>query len=875
MAANGQAAQDGLANDVAVLPLLKGLAVPIAVPVAIPIAPWSVQQTVAAQPDVWPGGRGVAVTVNPANSSIAIVASESGGLFQTHDRGVNWLHVDSLPPFRLSDVKYDPANQDIVVVTARGDSHVANGGGIWRSINGGATWEQPPGATPPAGAKCPEWASAYGIAFEPNSANVYVGTDCGVAISRDHGATWSYMTPAANSPRIRAVLAHTGGGVDACGDGGLYRSTTGGNTWSAAMLVGGGGCTQGGVHLIAGSPLHANVLFATPSPTNLFESDDGGRTWVNLNPPAPQNGRPSWVHAAKAADGNPGHFDLWHGYPYRVVHQTCAQGATPECAGPWIASAVDGSWEPNDLAFAPPGDAPLFLVLDSGLYTTSDGGATFVKIGGGQHGYDALQLYDIAGQIHPDHTDLYFGSQDNCIWASGDDGVTWSTPRCFDGFNLQMKRVTASDANQTITGVLIGTGNFKTSAHLVASGSWNSPPGGSGFNPFIIDTGVYFQYGTVAGTPGIVPYLTIDGGTTWNPVMRQGGAGPLAITAGLSHWPQIVGPPGTPTVYQAVTKPGMQSNGDPILGLVRLDIDVAASTGRLSAADLGLVSLGDFALGQGTFVVPTVFGADPFDPRHVIAPDAGDSTMKATRDGGNSWTADGALTELVTNRGIFRFNIPVTANPPEGAALQVHAIAFDPDIADHILVGTEAGGVLQSTDGGHSWGRVPFSGVFIRGVSDFFFDRDSVVYVATYGHGLWQLTPQEFPLAQSSSLGAKLPAHLAETVGPGAQPAPGQNQPYLRLVGTIPVTGQTDAHPGDTVVVYGNGFCANTGCSPVRLTVGERVAVKEIKVNPDGSFETTFAVTEAPGHYPVTAWQRSAKGETLRDVKMLMVPAGD
>jgi photosystem II stability/assembly factor-like uncharacterized protein len=628
--------------------------------------------------------------------------------------------------------------------------------------------------------------------------------------------------------------------------------------------------------LIAGSPLHANVLFVTTWPTNLFESDDGGRTWTNLNPPPPDNqGRPSWVHTTSAADGNPAHFDLWYGNPYHVVHQTCTQGATPECsAGQWSASTI-GAGEPNDLAFAQPGDVPLFLVLDSGLYTTSDRGATFVTIGGGQHGYDALQLYNIAGQIHPDHTDLYFGTQDNCLWASGDDGITWSTPRCPEGFALQMKRLTASDANQTVTGVIITYGNFKASAHFLTLDHWTSPPGGSGFNPFIIDSGVYLQYGTVAGTPGVVPYLTTDGGTSWNPVMQQGGVGPLAITAGLSHWPQIVGSPANPTVYQAVTKPGVLSNGDPITGLIRLDVDVAARTGRFSPADLGLVSLGAFALGQGTFVLPTVFGADPFDPRHVIVPDAGDGTMKATRDGGISWTTDTALTELVTNRGTFRFNIPVMANPPEGTALQVHAIAFDPDIADHILVGTEAVGVLQSIDGGHSWGRIPFSDFYIRGISDFFFDKDSVVFVATYGHGLWKLTPAQLPLTLSSSPGARPPDHLAETVGPAAQPAPGQSQPYLRLVGTIPITGQTDAHPGDKVVVYGSGFCASTVCSPVRLTVGERVAVKEIKVNPDGGFETTFTVTEAPGHYPVTASQQSAKGETLRDVKMLMVPAGD
>src|SRR5438045_2252753 len=55
------------------------------------------------QPNVWPGGCAVAVSVSPNNSSIAIVGSESGGLFQTRDGGNTWRHLDGLLPFRMAD----------------------------------------------------------------------------------------------------------------------------------------------------------------------------------------------------------------------------------------------------------------------------------------------------------------------------------------------------------------------------------------------------------------------------------------------------------------------------------------------------------------------------------------------------------------------------------------------------------------------------------------------------------------------------------------------------------------------------------------------------------------------------------------------------
>jgi hypothetical protein len=51
------------------------------------------------QPNIKWGGRTVAIDVNPANTAIAVAASESGGLFLTTDSGATWSHIDSLPPF--------------------------------------------------------------------------------------------------------------------------------------------------------------------------------------------------------------------------------------------------------------------------------------------------------------------------------------------------------------------------------------------------------------------------------------------------------------------------------------------------------------------------------------------------------------------------------------------------------------------------------------------------------------------------------------------------------------------------------------------------------------------------------------------------------
>ncbi|MEA2563058.1 MAG: hypothetical protein QOH06_4562 [Acidobacteriota bacterium] len=692
------------------------------------------------QPNVWPGGRAVAVTVSPNNSSIAIVASESGGLFKTLDGGLTWSHLTGLPPFRMADVKYSPATSQRVVATAYADSRTGNRGGIWRSLNGGINWEKAATSNPTAGPKCPAAANAYGISYV--GGGIYVGTDCGLAISRDSGATWTHAVPdpAAANRRIVSVVAHGQGIVDVCGDAGIYRSTTSGATWGPAS-PGVGGCTQLGTHLIDVSPFNSNVLFVTTFLNKLLESGNGGRTWTTLNPPAAVPGRPSWLAVSKALPASPNQFEIFFGNPYNRVRQTCTNRSGLNCNGSWTALNLNppNDHETNAFAFDASGSAGKFIVTDGGVFNSTDGGQTFAVGGGGTGGYNALQIYEVAGQIHPDHTDLFFGTQDNCLWASPDEGRNWINPRCPEGFALQMKRNTISHTNEIITGADMGWGNFKSSDHFVTFDHWNDPPNNAG-NPFLIDTGKYIQYTRAPGSPATGIALTLNTGGSWNPVRVGTTATPFTIAPSLVHFPQIVGPPANPRIWQAVTRPGSNPAG-PNVGLIRIDLDVANRGATWANADGSgsgsLGSLGTYGPGQGTFTIPAVFGADPGDPQHAIATDVASGQMKVTQDGGATWMAMTALTDLILDGGRFQFSVP-------GGPLQVHTIGFNPDDTRQVLVGTEAAGIFESADGGQSWAKIPFSDYFIRSISNFFFDRDRVI-VATYGNGLWKLVPGSFP----------------------------------------------------------------------------------------------------------------------------------
>ena len=71
--------------------------------------------------------------------------------------------------------------------------------------------------------------------------------------------------------------------------------------------------------------------------------------------------------------------------------------------------------------------------------------------------------------------------------------------------------------------------------------------------------------------------------------------------------------------------------------------------------------------------------------------------------------------------------------------MQPHIIAFDPDDDDHIVIGTDAAGSIESADGGASWDTIIGSNR-VTAISALYFNPDRSVVVATYGRGLWKIT---------------------------------------------------------------------------------------------------------------------------------------
>ena len=137
------------------------------------------------QPDIPYAGRFNSVAMESQQSVTRTGGERFGRAFPEPRRRFNVAARLTLPVSALKDVVFHPTNPDVVFVTAAVDFKTEPGTGIWRSTNGGSTWQKPVGSDPECKSEVPAW----GISIDPDTGAVFVANDCGVSRSDDLGAT--------------------------------------------------------------------------------------------------------------------------------------------------------------------------------------------------------------------------------------------------------------------------------------------------------------------------------------------------------------------------------------------------------------------------------------------------------------------------------------------------------------------------------------------------------------------------------------------------------------------------------------------------------------------------------------------------------------
>ena len=133
-----------------------------------------------------------AIAVAPTNSDYVLAGMSDGFIHRntsatTTGSGDTWPSVDLFPigSGYVSGLEFDPNNELIAYATVStfGDAHV------WRSTDGGASWTAIADAA--RGVGFPD-IPAHDIAIHPlDGSRLYVGTDLGVLVSTDTGASWN------------------------------------------------------------------------------------------------------------------------------------------------------------------------------------------------------------------------------------------------------------------------------------------------------------------------------------------------------------------------------------------------------------------------------------------------------------------------------------------------------------------------------------------------------------------------------------------------------------------------------------------------------------------------------------------------------------
>ncbi len=226
-----------------------------------------------------------AVAVDPSNSS-RIYASTNGGLLKTDNRGATW---EQLPIFPLGsrqpalrEIEFDLTNTSVIYGWAPLSS-VNQIAGAWRSSNRGIAWQQII-----APDTFPEGSELVRLLVAPTNGSILyavirLGANQFTYRSANGGTTWTR----AGEGGAFSVSTSNPDTLYRASRGSVFRSTNGAQSWLQIGQTYNVGNDLNGINAIAVSPTDPNLLLASMSgPTSslngIFRSTDGGVSWTRV-----------------------------------------------------------------------------------------------------------------------------------------------------------------------------------------------------------------------------------------------------------------------------------------------------------------------------------------------------------------------------------------------------------------------------------------------------------------------------------------------------------------------------------------------------------------------------------------------------------------
>ena len=394
------------------------------------------------------GGRVTSVTGVPSQPSTFYMGVASGGVWKTTNAGNDWFPVSDrhFEVASIGDIAVALSDPDVVYVGTGSDglrSNVSTGRGVYRSGDGGQTWQfvglrdvGQIGAVRIHPTN-PEivYVAAVGNAFRPNA-------ERGIFRTQDGGRTWkkvlfvSDSTGAAdvelqpgNPNTVFAVMSRAERKpwtiISGANEGGIYKSTDGGETWSRLSsglpsgLIG-----KGNIGVTNANPNRLYLLYEAKPGGGMYRSDDAGATWTQTSNMPALIQRPFYYTTLTA---DPTNADVvWAG----------AEGFFRSSdAGRTFRPVPTPHGDNHDIWINPNNANILVQANDGGANVSLDGGRTWST----QYNQNTAEIY----QVYLDNQfpyRLYGAQQDNStlivpsLPLNSDDGDEWRTgPGCETG----------------------------------------------------------------------------------------------------------------------------------------------------------------------------------------------------------------------------------------------------------------------------------------------------------------------------------------------------------------------------------------------------------------------------------------------------------
>ncbi|HXE51756.1 MAG TPA: autotransporter-associated beta strand repeat-containing protein [Tepidisphaeraceae bacterium] len=649
---------------------------------------------------------------------------------------------------RLAGVAGDPTNASVLYVAAAG-------GGVWKTVDGGASW------TPLTDNQSTLFMGAIAVA-KSNPNVIYAGTGeatnsflsyygRGVLKSTDGGTTWSLM---GNSVFDRHTISQIavdptnannlyvavgGGGVNGVGGNtGVWKSTDGGGTWVNTTTSISSGAQFSDVEMDPTNPQRLFCAVNSGSLSGVYQTTNGATSWTLVAGGLPSGSSVGNPRVAISAS-NP-----------QVVYASFDNPSNSNAAGIWKSTDGGATW-------AQPGTVPNYmggqgwydttLIVDptnsniayaggqTSFIQTTDGGAHWTDISTGATGNNGP---------HADHHAIGFDANGHLL--DGDDGGVWRLDNATPGSilwtdlnsNLQITQFIGGDISPTDPNAALGGSQDNGTEQFSGNSVWTLREGGDGGtvridkqNPSI----VYHEAPIESFGATNFFRRSADGGQTWTAAVN----GINALDPQNFYPPFAVDPTngshlvfGTNRVYETTNQ---GTNWAPIS---TPNTNGWTTSGNLDALAFSPSSPGTiYASAGGHLFVTTNDGAawtqhdatgvngsyaqilvDPSNAQtvYVVTSAFGLPHVLRSIDGGATWqNLSGNLPNLPT--------WSIALNPAQGA----------------IYVGND-NGVWVTTNDGTSWSTYQ-SGMPNVQVRDLEFNSSlSILSAFTHGRGAWEIS---------------------------------------------------------------------------------------------------------------------------------------